>query len=148
MPSRSIEENKTALANKAVLYLSSKEKEKTGKDEQDKLKPEILSLLDAVPHEKNGLHKEITLPLPDGKMQVFIRNQVAEKVKTVDNLIDLIKEKLGDKAGKFIYTTEVLHTNALENMLAEGLIDAADIQEWTSTLHQTSLIVKMSKIKK
>jgi len=43
---------------------------------------------------------------------------------------------------------EVLHDNALEAMLNQGLITNEDILEWTSVKETESLIVKINKKRK
>ena len=93
----------------------------------------------------NGKHKEIYVPLGDGMNELFVQIQTRESVTVVDNIIQMVREKLGKKAENFIMTTEVLHESALEAMLNQGLISNADLLDWTSTKSTKSLIVKVNK---
>lgn len=98
--------------------------------------------------EKNGAHLELTAPLGDGKQEVFVQLQRKQAVKTVDNIISLIRDKLGEKeAGHYIRTVEVLHDNALTTLFNNGLITADEVNDWTVVKESESLIVKIQNIK-
>lgn len=99
-------------------------------------------------YELNGKHKEVYAPLGDGMNEVFVQIQTRESVSTVDDIIARVRQKVGDKAENFIMVREVLHDNALEAMLNQGLITNDDILEWTSVKETESLIVKINKKRK
>ena len=93
----------------------------------------------------NGKHKEIYAPMGDGTSEVFIQLQAKESVKVVDNIIPILRAKLGDKVETFIHKVEVLQTGTLESLYKMGLIDDKDILDLTSTTESKSLIVKLNK---
>ena len=101
-----------------------------------------------VEYDINGKHKEIYAPAGDGLNEVFIQLQMRESVSAVSNVVDLVRQKLGDKADTFIMKVEVLHDTALEAMLNQGLITQKDILDWTTTKEVESLIVKVNKKRK
>lgn len=110
---------------------------------QDKYKKEIKEYMeDPDIYEKNGNHKEVTLPAGDGKTEYFVQVQIAESVSAVDNIIGLMREKLGEKAENFITTVEVIHPNAIESMYNQGLITEKNVTDWTTTKQVERLIVK------
>lgn len=137
------------LAKTGAKYLRIKReiKDKTAeaKKENDLIKKTIKE--DSSMFIVNGKHKELYAPLGDGVNEIFFQIQTAESVSMVDNALDLVKKKLGDKADNFIMTVEVLHENALEAMLNQGLIDENDVLDWTTTKTTERLIVKPNKKK-
>jgi len=137
------------LAKIGAKYLRIKReiKDKTAeaKKENTLIKEAIKN--DGIEFTVNGKHKELYAPLGDGVNEIFFQIQTAESVSMVDNVLDLVKKKLGDKADNFIMTVEVLHDNALEAMLNQGLITEQDVLEWTTTKSTERLIVKSNKKK-
>lgn len=139
---------KEKLMASATKYLALGEQSKVLTAEQGKLKKEIKEIMtDPQVYEENGKHKEVTIPLGDGKNEIFVQVQVAESISTVDNIIGLIRKKLGAKAETYITTVEVLHNNALDNMYKSGLITEKDILDWTTTSESERLIVKTKESK-
>lgn len=138
------------LAKKGANYVRLKKDETKLKKEIKTENEDIKKIVKENPslYELNGKHKEVTAPLGDGVNEIFIQIQTRESISTVDNIVDLVKQKLGDKADNFIMQIEVLHSNALEAMLNQGLITEQDILDWTTTRETESLIVKANKIKK
>jgi len=137
------------LATKGAYYLRLKKDEKILSGKITVVNKEIkaavkdnLSLFDV-----NGNHYEISAPMGDGMNEIFIQLQNRESVSTVSNIIALVREKLGDKAENFIMRAEVLHNNALDAMLNQGLITNDDILDWTHTKTVESLVIKANKMK-
>ena len=129
-------------------YLRLKGDEKKMKAEITKENTALKSVVKESPElfETNGKHKEVYAPMGDGINEVFIQVQKRESIKMVDNVVQLVKDKLGEgSADNFIMTVEVLHDNALEAMKNQGLISDEDILEWTTIKETESLIVKANK---
>lgn len=137
------------IAQKAVEYAKLKKAETELKGEIAKkngeLKGEFKSSGLGI---MNGKHLEYNAPLGDGVNEVFIQIQNKESVSMVDNIIGLVREKLGEKAEKYIYTQEVIHDNALEAMFNSGLITEEDVASWTTIKTVESLVVKVNKSSK
>lgn len=93
----------------------------------------------------NGDHRELYAPLGDGLNEVFIQIQSRKSVSPVANIVQLVRDKLGDKADNFIMMKEVLHDTALEAMVNQGLITPQELLDWTTTNETKSLIVKVNK---
>jgi hypothetical protein len=98
-------------------------------------------------YELNGKHKELYAPLGDGVNEIFFQLQCRESVKTVPNIIELVRKKLGATAESYIMKVEVLHDTALQSLLNSNLITDADILEWTTTSETYALNVKVNKKK-
>tara|TARA_Y100000034_G_scaffold29728_1_gene36172 strand:+ start:49412 stop:49882 length:471 start_codon:yes stop_codon:yes gene_type:complete len=147
---RRLKDNEADVARIGAVYLRKKKDEKDVKSEIEKMKKELKGFFTKYPDlvKKNGKHLEIFADLGDNANEVFIQLQHRESVSTVDNIIDLVKAKLGKKADQYIRTVEVLHDNALESMLSNELIDEDDLLDWTKTKETKSLIVKANKAKK
>ena len=138
------------LAKKGANYVRLKKDETKIKGEISKENTQIKAVINDNPtlFVLNGKHKEVTAPLGDGMNEVFFQIQKRESVSMVDNVVDLVKQKLGAKADNFIMKVEVLHENSLEAMKNQGLITDQDIIDWTSVKETESLIIKMNKVKK
>ena len=137
------------LAKKGANYVRLKKDENKIKGEISKENAEIKQIIKSdIQYEINGKHKEITAPLGDGLNEVFFQIQTRESISMVDNIVDLVKSKLGKKADNFIMKVEVLHENSLEAMKNQGLITDQDIIDWTSVKETESLIIKMNKTKR
>lgn len=137
------------LAKKGANYVRLKKEETKIKGEIKKENDDIKNVIKSdIPYDVNGKHKEVTAPLGDGMNEVFFQIQTRESISMVDNIVDLVRKKLGDKADTFIMKVEVLHENSLEAMKNQGLITDQDIIDWTSVKETESLVVKMNKIKK
>lgn len=133
---------KLTLAVGSYFSLSTRIKSLTADKEKDN--KEIKKLIaDPEVHEVNGNHKEVTLDAGDGKTKYFVQLQVAESTSTVDNIVALMREKLGEKAENFIVTREMLTEKALESAYNQGLIKEKDILDWTVTKEVERLIVKV-----
>lgn len=141
-------DKKLRLAQSGLSYLSKKRDAdalaKKIKAENAEIKS---NFMDSGLYEINGKHKELYLPAGDGMNEVFIQIQGKESVSMVDNIVDLVRKKAGKKADNFIMTVEVLHENALEAMLNQGLITEKDLEEWLVKNTSESLIVKLNKKK-
>lgn len=137
---------KERLTTLAGAYIATDGRIKEITKEKDGYKGEIKALIvDPDVFEVNGKHKEIVLPAGDGKTQILVQLQVAESVSTVDNIIALVREKLGEKADNFITRVEVLNSDALDMMYNQGIISEQDILDWTTTKETERLIVKKSR---
>jgi len=137
------------LAKKGANYVRLKKEETNIKGSIKKENDEIKSIIKSdISYDINGKHKEVIAPLGDGMNEVFFQIQTKESISMVDNIVDLVRKKLGDKADTFIMKVEVLHENSLEAMKNQGLITDQDIIDWTSVKATESLVVKMNKIKK
>ena len=123
--------------NEAKLKKDIEGKNKLIKEKLDK--PEVYDL--------NGKHKELYAPLGDGVNEIFFQLQCRESVKTVPNIIELVRKKLGATAESYIMKVEVLHDTALQSLLNSNLITDADILEWTTTSETYALNVKVNKKK-
>jgi hypothetical protein len=143
MPRRQTEDE-IALGMAGAAYLSVKESEDALALKKKASRTEIERLLESpeIPLQMNGAHREITVQIPGTDVSIFFQKQHRESVCTVDNILDVIKNKLGDKADRFIVQIPTLASNALEQMLLEGLITNTDLEEWTVTKVSTALIVK------
>lgn len=137
------------LAQKGANYIRLKKDEAKLKKDITTKNADIKKFVKSNPdlYEINGKHKEVTLPMGDGMNEIFIQIQIRESISTVDNIIDLVKKKLGNKANNFIMKVEVLHKDALTAMFNQGLITNQDILAWTNSKETESLIVKANKIK-
>lgn len=144
MPKR-YTEDEVKLGMIGAKYLGLKADEKAIGDKIEVEKKAIKELMTKVPLVGNGLHKETILLLTDGKTKILFRDQVSESVKTVDNIIDMVRAKLGKQADMYIQKVEVLQANALQNMYSAGLITDKDLADWTFSTQSHSLIVKKEK---
>jgi len=139
-------ENLVKLGMAGASYLMVKESEDALATQKTNTKKEIERLLEdpTIPVVLNGKHKEITVELEDGQTKIFIQKQFRDgTVKPIDNIIDAVRSKLGEEADKFIILVPVLQSNALEQMLSEGLITLEDLKDWTVKGKPTvALIVK------
>lgn len=139
----------TTMQEVANAYNSINKTKKEDEKELKVYKEKIVTLLqDDEVGTPNGKHLECTVPMGDGKTNLFIQLQVAESVIMVDTIIPQLKEKLGeDELKPFIITKEVLHENALEQLYLSGKITALDVEELTITKETPRLIVKEVEVK-
>lgn len=143
-----VEPKLLSLALEGSKYLRFKKEEKTLKGHIDKLNKTIkASFDDESLYVMNGTHKEIYAPLGDGVNEIFIQMQGRQSVKTVPNIIELIRAKLGKPAESYIMKVEVLHDTALQSMLNSGLITNQDILDWTTNSTTYALNVSANKKK-
>lgn len=135
-----------SLTREAEYYLNRKGEEKVIKSAIEKAKKAIMGLLPNVPMRKSGdhdQHKEIELTAVDGKSKILVRLQVAESLDTVDNICDLLREKLGKvEAEKYIIKTEYVPVDALELAIQRGEITREELEAMIVTKRRESLIVK------
>lgn len=116
--------------------------------EQKKRKSVIIDLLeDPEVGETNGKHKERTFDLVGTDNKLLVQLQTTESISTVDNIIDLLRDKVGSEVESFITTVEVLSETALESLLNRGLITEQDILDWTKVKTTNRLIIKEVKEK-
>ena len=128
-------------------YFALKKEEKALKAKVEKTNKEIkIFMADPEIYTKNGKHREYTTPMGDGKHNIVVQVQLAESIKPVDNLLDLVRAKLGDKAEQFVVKTESLVPNALESMLAMKLIKEKDVLEWVTSTTQERLTINQKEI--
>ena len=90
----------------------------------------------------NGRHTEYTFLASDGKTRLMVRNEVSQSTSLVGDVVERVKEKLGEEAARFIVTEETLLPTALEQMVVEELIGAQELTDWTVTKETSRLIVK------
>lgn len=146
---RTPQAKKERLTTLAGAYIATDGRIKDITKEKESYKKEIKELIvDEDIFVQNGKHKEIQLPAGDGRTEILVQLQVAESVSTVDNVIALMREKLGEKAEMFIRSVEMPHDNAIETMYNQGLITEQDVMDWTSTKETERLIVKKIEPKK
>ncbi len=134
-----------ALSIQSTIYLDLKKREATVKKEIEKSATLIKSTFEQTDFNSVGEHREIVVLAPDGKTKILIRDQVAVRASTVDNIIACVREKLGDKAENYILREEVLAPNALEQMLMAGDVTAEDLHRWVQEKKVHSLIVREVK---
>lgn len=134
------------IAQKGLHYLSLKREADGINGKIKKENAEIKNLvIDSNIYDINGEHKEIYAPVGDGLNEIFVQVQKRTSVGYVDNIVDLVRQKLGAKADNFIMKVEVLHKDGLEAMFNQGLITKSDISDWTTQKESESLIVKLNK---
>jgi len=141
-----VSENILELARIGAEYLRLKKDEAKLKKDLDGKNKDIKSKLDNPEvYELNGKHKELYAPLGDGVNEIFFQLQCRESIKTVPNVIELIRKKLGATAESYIMKVEVLHETALQSLLNSQLITNDDLLEWTTTAETYALNVKVNK---
>lgn len=142
-----VDESVLEIGIKAGAFLAVKKQQDALGKELDKSKVVIKDFMESDNPNLlvNGKHKEIYAPLGDGVNEAFIQLQTKESIKLVDNIIPVLRAKLGDKAETFIHTQEVLQAGALESLHKMGLLDDKDILDLTSVTETKSLIVKLNK---
>ena len=143
------EDLKIKVSQMGIQYASKNKKIKDMQTDIAKDKVEIVSFIkeNTDLFDVNGNHLEINAPAGDGLNEVFIQLQRKKSVSTVDNVIDVLREKLGSAVDNYITTVEVLHENALESMFNNGLITKKDIDKLVVEKTSESLIVKLNKKK-
>ena len=146
-PKQSKEERLILLGQKGAIYAGLKTKEKAlAKEIKDK-NTDIKSFTEANMDllDVNGNHREVTAPIGDGVNELFVQVQTRKSTKPVDNIVALIKEKLGEeKAKNYINVVEVVPDNSLEAMFNNGDITKEELIDWTVTKETKSLIVKVN----
>lgn len=146
---RVVKKKLDTLMISAGKYAHINEQIKELKKEQDSLKVTIKELInDPEIHNLNGKHKERVLPLGDGKHELFVQLQIAEQVNPIDNIIEVLRDKLGDKVEPFIIKTEILQDNALEGLYNQKVLSQPEILDLVNTKETERLIIKVNEVKK
>ena len=142
-----LETKKERLGTIGIAYYALGKEEKKIKASKDKHNKEIKGLmLEEGLYTKNGKHREHLTPLGDGVNNLLIQIQVAETIKPVDNVIDILRNKLGEKAEAFITKVEVLNPDAFESMLKMKLIKESELLDLVTSSTMEKLIVKEQPI--
>jgi hypothetical protein len=147
MPKR-VDEFESNIARVAAHYLNLKAEEKGQAAALEKHKKTLREALYSghLNTESYDGHVHAILTLQDGTTQIKVKDQNSDRVSKVDNIVDLLREKLGDEAESYIVKTETIQDKALEQLFAAGKISEDDLREWTVVKSIKSLIVE--KVKK
>ena len=134
------------LSHLAGVYLIMHEKVKEYDEEKGKAGEQIKTLLTANPTllTQNGEHRETTVMF-SGVLEILVRLQKSVSVKTTDDAIQALRNKLGANVDKYIIVREELAEGALEALYNGGFITQKDVEDLTVITSRESLIVKEAK---
>jgi len=77
--------------------------------------------------------------------QVRIELQETKKITEKDDIVELLREKLGEQLDMYVYTEEKLHTGAIEQLLKEELLTKEDLEDLVNVEKGQKRIIKKIK---